>query len=822
MQTEALATRPLSALPPDVDGKALAPVEKHPPAPRSLADNVEFAAFLNKIADFAFAQSQSPANWERRRKTVQMRKYILGDYCGIFDKTEGWKSSKGDGIYFDPQTATFINTLVASLTKTKPEKQCFARQEDMLDKREAAKVAKKLLDIDDEQLSTPKRAQREWKWNLLAGGETYRVTYYNPAKPGCGVQEEVYEPVVQQGGETVSYCALCGVPAEGQCARCGNSRLDTIQRQASKVTVKKGSRYKQVGDVDYDSPDMLEMTVIGETDDIGEALIVHRSRMIPRCVLEEALGETGLPQTDTPDTMSYKHYSEDAGMKEFELLHYEELWLAPAVYASYQFPQTTELNAGQVPQGTKGRDVIPGGLYFSRIKKKICQVFPQGIKETLSHTVNSIGEGFHGHGEWDLLPLQDQLTEAKSMKMNSMLLDSTQPLLIREQLGIDINNFDNKFGDVLSVSSTYPLEQSLDNAMRRVPAGKIPSEAYQMGEEIKGQMQQSVGAFSTQSDAPDIKAMGTATGISAIYENTTGRRGPALALYAQMEVEQAYQKLEMRQKYWCKKMYSGVAKDLGDDAVKWFMECNIRQDIQISVVPDSWMPKTDTQKKSGFTEFMNIAGEMIVAKGDKRMVDDVLRKANELFGGGLNFANLEADQTEAQLRIDKIREVAEYAEQRLGQQVFDQLGNINPEAMELVYAQTAEMLKIVHPQSAAGGQPDPFDIFHTLPLDVMFDDHGEFQEHYTDYLATAEGRAQSLFVRTLIRQLAEFHIQAEAYRLMKMNEYSKVPQVPDLKADLAVSEAHHGQALDQNADMKAQELEAAGIQQMMAPAAKPE
>lgn len=817
MNNTATNSQVITPLPPEIDGAALAPVDREANNTSRLTESAEFATFLNKIADYAYAQSNSPAMWDRRRKTVQLRKYILGYYYGIFDKELGWKTVSSDGIYFDPATPTFIDTLVASLTKSKPKKQCFARQDDLLDKREAAKVAEKLLDLDDEHLNTPKRGQREWKWNLLAGGETYRLTYYNASKTGCGIQEEVYEPVVSQGGEMVKFCPLCGGSGEEACEKCGNPQLDIVQRRASKMTVKKGSRYKQVGDVDYDIPDMLEMTVIGETDDVGEALMVYRSRMIPRCVLEDALGQTNLPETDAPDTMSYKSYFEDEGsvnLKEMQKLHYEELWLSPAVYASYPFPSDTPLNSGDtIPQGSKAKDIFAGGLYFSRIKKKICQVFPQSIKEVLSHTVNSLGEGFHGQGEWDLIELQDQATEAKSMKMNSMLLDSTQPLLVREQLGVDTEEFENKFGLVIPVPAEYPLEQALNNGMTRVPLGQMPVEAYKLGEEIKGQMQQRVGAFSTQTDAPDIKAMGTATGISAIYENTTGRRGPALALYAQMEVDQAYQKLEMRQKYWCKKMYSSAAKDLGDDAVGWFMECNIRQDIQISVVPDSWMPVTETQKKSNFGEFLRIAGQIIAAKGDPGLLDEVLRKANDIYGADLNFADFAANQTEAQLRIDKLKEVGEYLEQQVGAEIYDQTGSINPEAIALAFAQTAEMLKITHPQAQDG-----FDIFYNLPLDVMFDDHKEFTEHYTDWLNTAEGRAATAFIRTLIHQLADYHIQAEAYRQMKLKQYSYVPQVPDLEADTLVDDVKHKQGLEHNAENKAQELEGAGIQQAMAPA----
>jgi hypothetical protein len=348
---------------------------------------------------------------------------------------------------------------------------------------------------------------------------------------------------------------------------------------------------------------------------------------------------------------------------------------------------------------------------------------------------------FHGQGEWDLNELGDQLTEAKSMKMNSMLLDSTHPLMIREGVA-DANDFENKYGAIVTIPSDLK-DVGLKNMMGRVPGEGLPDQAYELGNEIKGQMQQRVGAFSTQSDAPDIAAMGTATGIAAITEQTIGRRGPQLQLYAQMEVDQAYQKLELRQKYWCKKMYSTVATDLGDDAVKWFMECNIRQDINISVVPDSWMPQSDAKKQAGLQSMLGLVGEIMMAKGDPKMLDDVVRQANDIFGTGFDFNDYEKDSVEGQLKARHLTRCRQVRRAAVRGVPLRRRRAVRDEAIALAYIQTAEMLKIAHKPA------DAQDIFAELPIDVMFDNHTEFIEAYTDWLKTAEGRAASAFIRLL-------------------------------------------------------------------------
>lgn len=230
-------------------------------------------------------------------------------------------------------------------------------------------------------------------------------------------------------------------------------------------------------------------------------------------------------------------------------------------------------------------------------------------------------------------------------------------------------------------------------------------------------------------------------------------------------------------------MYSTVATDFGDDAVKWFMECNIRQDINISVVPDSWMPQSDAKKQAGLQSMLGLVGEIMMAKGDPKMLDDVVRTANDIFGTGFDFNDYEKDSVEGQLRLDTLRDVGKFVEQQFAEFLYDEGGAVRDEAIALAYIQTAEMLKIAHKPA------DAQDIFAELPIDVMFDNHTEFIEAYTDWLKTAEGRAASAFIRLLVHTLAEYHIQADAYRMLKENQYSKVPQKADLDAEIAADQA---------------------------------
>lgn len=806
--------------PPEVNPSALVPADQESPQGyQQLLKDEDFVAFLNRIANYAKAKANSAEMWERRRKTVQMRKYITGEYYGIYDQSRGWVSgdAQGDNVYFDPQAATFLDDLVSNLVKSKPQIQVRARDEQRIDKKEAAKVFEKLVAMDQDQDFTPKKQQREWKWNLLAGGDTFRITFFNSGKPGRGFLKNVYQSVQIKGGDKAVYCPLCNstdADESGEsCANCGNPQMDVMESLGSTIQQYMGQQYCQIGDCDYDVPDCLEMCVIGDTDAVGEALIVYRFRHIPRCVLQDALDMYDLPDTERAEALSYKQMFGDdsAGFgsdnKEFQPLLYEELWVAPAVYSGRKFNKDTQTESGETyKQGTSYKQAFPSGVYYSRVQKRITQFYPQCAGDCVSHAANAIGEGFHGQGEWDVIDQQDQATELRSLKMNSAMEDSTMPMIVRSGV-IDAEAFENKPGLVIEASQDFPGDASLDQIMTRVKPGQLSREVWELNEEVKGTMQHRIGAFSTQTDDTDIRAMGTATGVATLQQKSLGRRGPQLMLYSQMFVDQAYQTGEMRRKYWPKKMYDSIAKDLGSDAVKWFMESNIKNDFIVTVLDGSWMPQTDAMKRAGFESYASIAGKILAARGDSKGMDELLQKASEIYNAGIDFADVEAQSIEAQLRLDKLKDVCAFVEQQFGPMLINQLtGQIDEDALKFAYQQTAQVLRIGHVQT------DQADIFAELPLDPMFDTHTEFEDAYTDWLRTAEGRSASAFTRLAVRQLADYHLQAESYKVMKIKEYANITQIPDLEAAQVASDAQNQQDLAHSAHQTEQNLLYQGVQ----------
>lgn len=797
---------------------ALVPVKTNPPKEKR-----EFAKaddYLNNIADYA-QKYKDDDRMERLRTIVKMRNYCIGNQIGIVSDNGVWinKKSEGDGIYFDPQLATFIDMTVSQIVKSKPKYVVKAKAEQRIEKREGAKCAEILLKNWLAKNTTAKKLQKEVKWNYLLAGEAYRYTFFDPNKEGYGIPTPVYnQKQLKPKSKAIWVCPICtkngevedqpiqgeieGAPTPEQpaqppkmCDECG-VKADIIDPKEQDAQVLAGYQYKNIGDCDSDFPDVLEMTVIGADDDIKDALVVQRDRIIPRCVLEMLFPDKVIETTTIPKALEYqqalasKQEQSDTynGTEQFENLHFQETWLNPAVYHAYVFPCDTRLANGEtIPRGTKAIDLFPKGLYYARCGKTILNLYEQAIRDCWVHSVNSIGADFHGVGEWDLMELQDQKNETRSMQLNSLFLDSTSPLMFRSQY-TDGGKFPNKFGALVPLKDV-PNEIKLADVAARVPhSGGVP-EAYALDEKLESSMQQRIGAFTTSGDAPDVKAMGTATGIAAVNEHTIGRRAPMLQLRAEMEIEQGYQILELRQKYWVSEMYASIAKEIGADAIEWFRKLDIRRDIEITVEAESWMPQTDAQKRMDFQEYLQLA--MPFAQADPEKQKMLLQKAGEIYRG-FDLDNYQSDETEARVRLEKLIEIAERTEQAAP--VTDESGFPIPEAVASVLAETAQEVKIV---------TLPTDPMAHAPLDVTLDRHEQFFNVYTDWFKSSEGREKSLFTRAVVRTLCQLHTKAQALQAGEAMANEVMAQAPAMEAQAAMQSQQMAQQQEaQNAQME--------------------
>lgn len=757
---------------------------------------------------------------DRLRMVVKLRKFYIGDQIGSFSRKSNeplvWKRRGKDApLYVDPQLSFHVDTNLAQIVKSRPQIDVAARSPEQVNKTEAARYAKALYEDVQREMLRASFMQREGK-HLLLGGEAYRNTYFSREVEGTEVRVPVSEPKTVQPTASIYECPYCdhadklddatkGAIEAGAfaCPACGYAKVAIVAAEPFDASVITGYKDVPAGDVFCESPDPLEMKASNYAYTIKDSPYLTRDRLIMRGVLETVFKRTDIPSSTIPIRLQWqkdlKNETQGAGQadesftdtsekttggEQFELLHFKEVWLDPCLYNAYVFEEEAKLPDGTViAKDTKLIDLktkkgsFSDGLYFCSVGNMVLDIYPQDKARHWTHCCYLQGDGFHGMGLNHLVPLQEQRNELRSLQFASVMRDSVSQTLVRTAW-LDGGKLPNKPGAVVPVVN-IPDEAPLKAAVDRVQSGTGVPEAYSLDEVLSNSMTNLSGAssLSNAGNAPDIKALGTATGVMASQENSNTRIGPPLQLIAEMQVEQAYQILELRQANWPEEMYKSFDHKIGGDAGRWFRESSIRRDFRIEVIEGSWIPQSETRARVDFDAYLRIA--LPFAGQDPQFAKQMLKKAGDLYGRDLNIEDYNTDRVEAQIRLERLKEVAAFLENESGVSVYDADGSPALSMVELALEKSDLIPE----------KPNNY-------VDVLWDRHDQYQDAYTSWLKTSAGREASPYVRAVISKCAERHISAATEQASLMKAEQMKTLIPEKQAELVANEAENAQQME--------------------------
>ena len=777
------------------------------------------------------------ANLERKRLIVKMRKFTAGHQLGKVSTVDNrWmeKKKRSEALYVDPVLAAMVETNVAQIVRSRPQYRVVARAEDRVEKREAARYATELLKDAHKNLLTASTLVREAKRDLQCSGEAYRLTYFDRNVEGTEVRRQVTESKFVGPQYAAWECPACDEIGAGEppanCPKCQYSKVKSYSAEGFEAEVGIGYEDVSVGDVRQANPDPLEMTVVGcSTGKIGDALTIARDQMVARCVLEKEHPGRKIPTTSTPQHLKWQQelqkdapqvkgsnpYDDNTptnpGGEQYELVHFREVWLDVAVYGSYEFPADEKLPDGTViGKGTKLRDLktkrgsFAKGLYFCHVGNEVLDIYPCDKKLHWAHCVNSTGDGFHGLGEWDLLPLQEMVNVLVSLQFAREKFDSLSPTIVRTNWlkGQKLAEGANKPGAIIEVSSAMPDEAPLERAFARVPPGANSGGSALLRQQLWGSMMYRTGADQIGTPGDDAgKRLGsnTATAVVAARQQSEGRRGPGLSLRAEMEQEQGVQILILRKENWTEEMYRALDKKVGGDAGRWFRESNPRRDFTVEIIPESWTPSSVEQRRQEFVEYLGIVAPF--SARDPNFVKAAVRRAGELWNG-IDLDAQQIDRVEATVRLERLRKACAYLENESGVPVYDAEGVPLP-------AVVAETL------AGAGLVPE-------MPgeaVNAQLDAHSVFIDAGIEWLKTSVGRESSPFTRSVVNAWIGAHRegqveQAQAAKGLKY-QVDAVDKAAEVLSRGVDAEQAAAVAQEQQAQAAPAQLEMAAAQQKL-------
>lgn len=577
-------------------------------------------AFFRKIKEKC--EKQHRADWSNIKKgMVKCRNYFDNKQYGYVDDQLAWQDFvKDDGeiTYTDNAYQYYVQTALTELMRSKPELS-FSHVSDSRNGELIAKVAEMRYRTYRKTIFDSTKLAQE-KLSMLLNGIAARYTYFDKSERG----EKV--PVFGEGqasGSTISVCAMCQTPKqdEGECPRCGGTDVATLSSEGGEFKVITGYEDTMCGHNEWVSVDPLGLTFYLNASTVKESPYIHWKQAVlteilraqfPDIKITEGLSSPELK--DQFDSASASPLGNISAGSDSGLSEWTQCWWDVALYGQYKSTQPIRLRSGVViPPNLELGKVFPKGIYVAFQGDVVVDVWPEDRcdKWTIAPYVTRPGTMI-GAGTTVAIGNQDIKNDLRNLHMASIMRDAFRKEFVNMQY-IEGESIPNSPTERAVVTGLATNQRIVGNVIDALPPSPLSPDAYNLEDRIDQSMQSQIGAFSaTGAGSPDLKAVqDTASGFLAYREMAVGRYGPMLSVAADaLDKAQAYQFLVNDQKNLTDKQWEQVRGEYGAEAVKMFRQCDLRKELLIEVVSDSYLPTSTAQKQGQVRAFGQTLMEM--------------------------------------------------------------------------------------------------------------------------------------------------------------------------------------------------------------------
>jgi hypothetical protein len=747
-------------------------------------------------------------------------------YIDLDEKTGEWKDRKADSSEFRPQDNRYkeqVDKLQMEMARTSIELACEPVDKTDSVMGEAAEFAKSRIEANRKRLfiQRPEFVLTE-NMSLLLKTITYRYTYFDKSD---GPKEKRPKFAKKAVGEdkSLTVCAVCKAPRDvenvpsvndekylvepGQpneelpptlppCPNCGSISTKMLSTSAVELELPAGEEEVSSGLVRsvHADPTMVQVSLNARNMDIHTTPYLIWTQMVERGKLERMFPDRVIPSSDnTGDDSRYRRENETAvsnsgnfssdeiekGGEQLEKLKFKLVWLDSWVYGDYVSQRPERLPGGQeLPAGTKLIELFPDGMCVAKVGDTPLALYSEDKNKKWSVCVYGLRESaWHGSGTNALIPIQYTINDLLAYRVANVYYNTFTREFIKQ--GALTGDALPGLTTVAVVSNVDENQKIVGNAYDRAPGNPLPAEVANLAQEQTGALQEQAGtsSLSLAGTSAQRDALGTATGIAAMRDLAVGRMGPNLMLKAALEVETAYQILELEQANYSKQrllafagIKPGSVGNLGfsQRGVEAFINCDIRASFNITPIPGSWMPQTSQEQKADAIAFADAASKV--------QNPEVLANLARVFKQPMSIEGFNATQREAARRIEEFSKVVTLLESR---------GYGEP---------TDEMARAV-----LASAPD-------AQLNVEMDNHPAFIDFHKDWWPSDEARNASPLLKKVIEVRTREHKEAMVRGTQTEKVNTLRTQLPDLAASQVVNESQAQQEMAQQGQQAEQQL----------------
>lgn len=635
----------------------------------------------------------------------------------------------------------------------------------------AAKVATMVHDYYSRKLYTPTFLQTE---AMMAQCGKYARYYYYSEDADRKARVPVTETQEMQFGESAWMCPDCGeggseselmagpdgMPA---CPACGSPNLEIEQVEPLEVETVTGYQEKNIGDIVVESVPAFELKHdIGKSPQDSPYLI--RKRRVRLSLLEAQYPElkiraskgddSGLDVEEALRNSTFgapsAYVKQDTGMNE-PVVDYTQVWLDPAMYANLSLSQPFRTVTGiDIPAGTPLKEIFPVGLYMAWI---------QGVEGCVElrnehHKDYFVGQVYRmraisslGTGIEDMVEGQRQYNLIMSIIYTQLRTSAMPATLFDERL------LPNGVSSYLGSLQNIPVNLSaldgatLQNAVYQLQPQPPTGQHFNFAQQLDYFMQKASRVTDFSGGLPGVNNE-TATGAEIAQATSQSLFAPQLALKADVDRRGAEILLRLFKEHTFAETYVHLAGKRGEIKGQWFSQADLDGDLFAEVVPESYLPQTNLERRQRWRSLLMDVGGLPGLKMALDQMPNLVEELTELYDVDLGADDFSNVVEVAQLRIRQMQEALPMMAQMAGTIPPTE---VQPDPM------TGEPVEVPVDPMAAMGQM----LLQALtpPIEIEELGHQASISYLRDWLTTDEGIAADPMLRAGVKGMIAAHLQ---------------------------------------------------------------
>ncbi|NBW15019.1 MAG: hypothetical protein EBR82_44160 [Caulobacteraceae bacterium] len=440
----------------------------------------------------------------------------------------------------------------------------------------------------------------------------------------------------------------------------------------------------------------------------------------------------------------------DTGLNE-PVIDYIQVWLDPAMYANLSLSQPFRTVTGMdIPAGTPLIELFPKGMYSAWI---------QGVEGCVElrnehHKDFFVGQVYRmraisslGTGIEDMVEGQRQYNLIMSIIYTQLRTSAMPATLFDERL------LPNGVSSYLGSLQNIPVNLSaldgatLQNAVHQLQPQPPTGQHFNFAQQLDYFMQKASRVTDFSGGLPGVNNE-TATGAEIAQATSQSLFGPQLALKADVDRRGAEILLRLFRDHTYQETFVHLAGKRGEVKGQWFSEADIDGDLFAEVVPESYLPQTNLERRQRWRALLMDVGGLPGLKMAIDQMPSLIEQLSELYDVDLGSDDFSNVVEVAQLRIRQMEEALP---------MLAQMATSLPPTQMTADPMTGEMIETpVDPMTEMGQML--LQVF-TPPIEVEELGHQASINYLRDWLTTDAGIAADPMLRSGVKAMIAAHLQ---------------------------------------------------------------